>query len=168
MGTQHYQLIQWINGLLNHIIVALARMKPNILGKASNKMGNRLAKDFPQTLSRENCVEVINVALPQSSAQFWCRFIAVDEILSHRNIPENKQYSNKQISLGKSKTNKTAVYLSSDKVMAPALWNTRGIIHIDYIRKGETFIGKYWANLLGCFNDNLKEKGPHLAKNNYF
>lgn len=68
MGTQHYQLIQWINGLLNHIIDALARMKPNILGKDSNKMGNRLAKVFPQTLSRENCVEVINVALPQSGA----------------------------------------------------------------------------------------------------
>jgi len=40
-----------------------------------------------------------------------------------------------------------------------------GIIHIYYLQKGRTINGKYYANLLDQFNDNLKKRQPHLAKN---
>lgn len=48
--------------------------------------------------------------------------------------------------------------------MATVFWDTRGIILIDYLQKGQTINGEYYANLLQCLSDEVKRKRPHLAK----
>ena len=54
--------------------------------------------------------------------------------------------------------------LSASKVIASVFWNTRGIIWIDYLKKGKTINDEYYANLLHRSTGENKEKRPHLAK----
>jgi len=48
--------------------------------------------------------------------------------------------------------------------MATVFWDSRGIIFTDYLEKGKTMTGQYYANLLGRFDAELIRKWPHLAK----
>ncbi|XP_011251320.1 histone-lysine N-methyltransferase SETMAR-like [Camponotus floridanus] len=111
------------------------------------------------TISKE-CLALFN----RNSNEFLRRFITVDETWIHHNTPETKEQSKQWISRGESAPKKAKAVLSANKVMATVFWNARGIIHIDYLQKGKTINGEYYANLLDRFNDVLKEKRPHLAK----
>ena len=48
--------------------------------------------------------------------------------------------------------------------MATIFWDSRDIILIDYLQKGKTITGEYYASLSDRFDAKLKEKNPHLAK----
>ena len=53
---------------------------------------------------------------------------------------------------------------SVGKVMATVFWDARGIIYIDYMRKGQTITGAYYASLLHRLSQEIKKKLPHLKK----
>lgn len=53
--------------------------------------------------------------------------------------------------------------LSANKVMATVFWDARGIIHIDYLQKGKTINGVYYAELLGRFDCSFRKKRPRLS-----
>ena len=69
---------------------------------------------------------------------------------------------------GESAPKKAKTVPSAGKVMATMFWNSLGIILIDYIQKGKTVTGEYYASLLDRFDAILKEKRPHLAKKCFF
>ena len=48
--------------------------------------------------------------------------------------------------------------------MATAFWYSHGIILIDYLQKGKTITGAYYASLLDKLKAGLAEKRPHLQK----
>jgi len=48
--------------------------------------------------------------------------------------------------------------------MATVFWDSQGVIYIDYLQKGKTFTGLYYAELLGLFAAELQKRRPHLAK----
>jgi len=48
--------------------------------------------------------------------------------------------------------------------MATVFWDSQGIIFTDYLEKGRTITGQYYADLLGRFDGELKRKQPYLAK----
>ena len=48
--------------------------------------------------------------------------------------------------------------------MATVFWYSQGVIYIDYLEKGKTVTGLYYAELLGRFDVKLQKKLPHLAK----
>ena len=50
------------------------------------------------------------------------------------------------------------------KVMTTIFWDSNGIKLIDYLQKGKTITGEYYASLLDRFDAILKEKRPHVAK----
>ena len=56
------------------------------------------------------------------------------------------------------------VGFSVNKVMMTVFWDAHGIIHIDYLQKGRTINGEYYANLLDQFNSDLKKKKLFSAK----
>ena len=89
---------------------------------------------------------------------FLRRFVTVDETWIHHNTPETKQQSRQWVSKGESAPKKAKVGLSAIKVRTMVFWDARGIIHIDYLQKGRTINGEYYANLLDRFNDDLKKK----------
>src|SRR6476469_7374838 len=53
---------------------------------------------------------------------------------------------------------------SAGKVMATVFWDSRGIIFTDYLEKGRTITGQYYADLLDRFDAELMRKRPHLAQ----
>jgi len=48
--------------------------------------------------------------------------------------------------------------------MASVFWGARGIIFIDYLQKGKTINGEYYANLLQRLSDEIKKKRPHFGE----
>lgn len=47
--------------------------------------------------------------------------------------------------------------------MATVFWDSSGIIMIDYLEKGKTITGTYYADLLDHFKAQLLDKRPRLA-----
>ncbi|MBZ5797319.1 hypothetical protein K8353_45610, partial [Burkholderia contaminans] len=82
----------------------------------------------------------------------------------HHTTPETKQQSKQWASTGERAPKKTKMGLSANKVMATVFWDSRGVIHIDYLEKGKMMAGEYNSQLLGRFDTVLKQKRPHLGK----
>ncbi|GFW82721.1 histone-lysine N-methyltransferase SETMAR [Trichonephila clavipes] len=48
--------------------------------------------------------------------------------------------------------------------MATFFWDSYGVISIDYLRKGKTITGAYYASLFDKLKAELAGKQPHLQK----
>lgn len=92
--------------------------------------------------------------------EFLRRYITVDEIWIHYYTPETKQQSKQWIFHGE----RARTVKSAGKVMATVFWDARGIIFIDYLEKGKTITGEYYASLLDRLSEEIKEKRRHLAR----
>ena len=55
---------------------------------------------------------------------------------------------------------KAKTVLSVGKVVTTVFWNSQGAIYVDYLKKGKTVTGLYYAELLGRFNAELQKNGP--------
>lgn len=95
---------------------------------------------------------------------FFRRFITVDETWVHHYTPETKEQSKQWKHSDSPPPKKAKAIPSAGKVMATVFWDARGIIFVDYLEKGKTINGEYYANLLQRLSDEIKKKRPHLAK----
>lgn len=100
----------------------------------------------------------------RNSSEFLRRFVTVDESWIHHYTPEMKEQSKQWTSAGERAPKKAKTVPSAGKVMATVFWDSHGVIFIDYLEKGKTITGQYYANLLDKFNAELMEKRPHLKK----
>ena len=57
---------------------------------------------------------------------------------------------------------------SAGKVMASVFWNAHEVIFIDYLEKGSTITGEYYAALLDRLVDQIRKKRPQLKKKRIF
>jgi histone-lysine N-methyltransferase SETMAR len=96
--------------------------------------------------------------------EFLRRFITVDETWVHHYTPETKQQSKQWTVKGEPAPKKAKTVASASKFMSTVFWYARVIIFIDYLQKGKTITGVYYANLLEKLNEEIKRKRPHLAK----
>lgn len=97
-------------------------------------------------------------------AEFLRRFITMDETWVHYFTPETKEQSKQWTARGESAPKKAKTVPSAGKVMASVFWDARGIIFIDYLPRGKTINGEYYANLLQRLSEEIKIKRPHLSK----
>lgn len=117
-----------------------------------------------QKLIRKN-ISTDNLALYRRNPnEFLRRFITVDETWIHHYTPENKEQSKQWVGKGEPTPKKAKTILSANKVMATVFWDARGIIYIDYLEKGKTITGQYYAELLQRLKHEVQIKWPHLAK----
>lgn len=128
-----------------------ARWVPRLLTEEQKR--NRLT-------TSEQCLAVFK----RNPKEFLRRFVTVDETWVHHYTPEMKEQSKQWILPGEPAPKKAKTVPSAGKVMATVFWDSQGIIHIDYLEKGRTITGQYYANLLDEFEAVLKEKRPHLKK----
>lgn len=96
--------------------------------------------------------------------EFLRRFITMDETWIHFYTPESHEGSKRWVETGESAPKRPKTQESAGKVMASVFWDSHGIIFIDYLEKGKTITGAYYASLLDRLNDEIKKKRPHLAK----
>lgn len=100
----------------------------------------------------------------RNKKEFLRRYVTVDETWIHHYTPEMKIQSAQWVFPNERAPKKAKTTQSAGKVMATVFWDSKGIIHIDYLPKGQTITGEYYCNVLEQFDKNLKEKRPHLAR----
>ena len=92
--------------------------------------------------------------------EFLARFVTVDETWAHHYTPESKQQSMQWKHAGSPCPKKAKTVPSAGKVMVTVFWDVEGVLMLDYLKKGQTITGPYYANLLTCLRDVLKVKRP--------
>nr|XP_033783950.1 histone-lysine N-methyltransferase SETMAR-like [Geotrypetes seraphini] len=95
---------------------------------------------------------------------FLRRFVIVDETWVHHYTPETKQQSRQWTTRQEPTPKRKKMASSAGKMMATVFWDFLGIIFIDYLEKGKTINGEYYAGLLQRLRAEIKMKRPHLSK----
>jgi hypothetical protein len=86
------------------------------------------------------------------------RLVSGDETWVHHFDSESKQESMQWHIKGSSSPNKFKVAPSAEKIMATIFWDCQGILMIDYLNKGSTVTGEYYADLMHRLKDSIKMK----------
>ncbi len=89
---------------------------------------------------------------------FMSRFVTVDETWVHHFDPESKQQSKEWREKGSAPPLKFRVVPSAGKLMATIFWDADGILLIDYLDRGHTITGVYYAGLIKKLREVIKEK----------
>ena len=128
-----------------------ARWVPRLLSADQKLIRTRASKDG---------LELVH----QDPKDFWRRFVTVDETWVHHYTPETKQDSKQWMTKDESAPVKAKVTSSAGKVMATVFWDSKGVLFVDYLQKGKTITGQYYATLLNRLDDVIREKRPGLQK----
>ena len=104
---------------------------------------------------------------------FYERLITCDETWIFHYDPESKRESMEWRQRGSAPPQKFKVSRTTKKIMMSVFWDCKGVIHIDYLEKGTTITGAYYAKLLEKVRQSIKEKrrgllarGPLLQQDN--
>ncbi|CAG9782497.1 unnamed protein product [Diatraea saccharalis] len=84
----------------------------------------------------------------RNTTDFLRRFVTTDETWVHHYIPESKIQSKQLTEKGSPAPKKAKAVKSAGKVMASVSWDSKGILMIDYLPKGQNINGEYYADLL--------------------
>lgn len=128
-----------------------ARWVPRLLTLDQKRVRMNISKDLLAQFRR-------------NQSEFWRRLITVDETWVHHYTPETKMQSKQWTARGEPAPKKAKTVFSAGKVMATVFWDSHGVIFIDYLQKGKTITGAYYASLLDKLKAELVEKRPHLQK----
>ncbi|XP_054729335.1 histone-lysine N-methyltransferase SETMAR-like [Anastrepha obliqua] len=88
----------------------------------------------------------------------------MDETWIHHYTPQSNTQLAEWLEAGQSRPKRPKPQQSAGKVLASIAWDACGVIFIDYLEKGKTVTGEYYASLLDRLNDETKKQRPHLAK----
>ena len=89
--------------------------------------------------------------------EFLHLFLTMDEIWIHHYTPESCEVSKQWVKPGESAPKRWKTQRSAGKVKARVFRGTRGVIFIDYLEKGRTITGTYYAALLDRFVDEIRK-----------
>jgi histone-lysine N-methyltransferase SETMAR len=92
------------------------------------------------------------------------RLVTGDETWVHHLTPETKEQTRQWKHSGSPCPKKAKVVLLAGKFMPSFFWDSKGLLLIDYLPKGQTINGQYYVDLLEKLNIAIREKRPHLAK----
>ena len=92
--------------------------------------------------------------------RFVERFLTQDECWVHHFEPETKRQSMQWKHSTSPAPKKAKMVSFAGKVMASVFWDAKGIVFIDYLQKGKTINGEYYAKLLRELRQAIKSKRP--------
>lgn len=90
--------------------------------------------------------------------QFLGHIVTQDETWVHHFDPETKMQSMQWKHPGSPTPKKFKVSPSSGKVMASVFWDAEGVLMVDYLQKGSTINGEYYASELRQLREQIKKK----------
>ena len=90
--------------------------------------------------------------------EFKFRIVTGDETWVYYHDPETKMESMEWKHHGSPRTKVPKVTRATKKLMATVFWDGEGVIHIDYLPRGRTMNGDYYADLLGRLRESIKQK----------
>lgn len=129
---------------LREIVEETGVSKGTVISILHDKLGMKkmCARWVPHLLSADNKRNrvVSSMALLErmrrNPDEFLRRLVTVDETWIHHYTPETKEQSKQWIVKGERAPKKAKTVKSAGKVMATVFWDARGIIFIDYLKKG--------------------------------
>ncbi|CAK1591719.1 unnamed protein product [Parnassius mnemosyne] len=122
------------------------------------------ARWVPRMLTDEqkkNRVDISRVNLEKFQAdqeKFLFRFVTMDETWIHHFEPETKQQSMIWKRASSPTPKKFKVSSSAGKVIASVFWDAQGIIMVEYLEKGATITGSYYADQIRRLRKAIKKK----------
>ncbi|CAH1241963.1 SETMAR [Branchiostoma lanceolatum] len=111
-----------------------------------------------QQLNRLEVSRTLLARFQSNPANFLKRFVTQDETWVHHFDPESKEQSKEWAKKGSQPPKKFKRVASVGKVMASVFWHSEGVIMIDYLQKGQTINGEYYASELRQLKTAIKEK----------
>ena len=108
--------------------------------------------------TRVNTSSVLLSRYNVNPENFLSRVVTGDETWVYYYDPPSKLESMEWKHAGSPRTKKFKVSRTTKKVMATVFWDTDGVIHIDYLPRGTTMNGQYYADLLVRLRESIKEK----------
>ena len=100
--------------------------------------------------------------------EFLRRFVTMDETWIHHCTPDSREGSKQQVKPGESAPKRPKPQQSAGKVMVSVFWDAHGVIFINYLEKGRTITGAYYAALLDRLVYEIRKKRPHLKQKKIF
>lgn len=122
------------------------------------------ARWVPRMLTDENKRRRLEISkrnlemLQRDPDQFCRRVVTMDETWVHHFDPETKRQSMSWKRPSSPPMKKFRVAPTAGKVMASVFWDSEGILFIDYMPKGQTITGSYYAGLIPKVRDAVKNK----------
>ena len=116
------------------------------------------AFDTDQKLTRLVMSEANLARFESDPDRFVERFLTQDECWLHHFEPETKRQSMQWKHSTSPAPKKVKVVSPAGKVMASVFWDAKGIVCIDYLQKGKTINGEYYAKLLRELRQAIKSK----------
>lgn len=132
--------------------------------KQSLNMRKVSARWVPRMLTdsqKQNRLDISKTLLDkfqEDSENFLSRFVTMDETWVHHFDPETKQQSSQWKRPSSPTPKKFRAVASAGKVMASIFWDSEGILLIDYLERGTTITGQYYAALIPKLRNAIKEK----------
>lgn len=127
-------------------------------------MSKVCAKWVPRMLTKsdkEKRLELSDSLLSQydqDPEQFEARFLTNDETWLHHFDPETKQQSAQWKTPSEPTPIKFKKIPSAGKILASIFWDRQGVVLCDFLPRGRTITGTYYADLLHRVRDALKQK----------
>ena len=151
--------LSWLAETLGYSITTMWKILHDHLGyrKLSARWVPQMLTDA-QLARRVECSALLKERILLAPEDFVFRYVTVDETWIYHYDPESKQQSKQWKSRGSKPPIKFKTQHSADKVLATIFWDAEGIIFIDYLDKGKTVNGAYYANLVRRLRQELIKK----------
>ena len=140
--------------------------------KVSARWVPRLLTPF-QKQERVTCSQALLDMCQGNQEDFFNRLITQDETWVHHYDPETKAQSKQWKHFDSPPPKKARVQPSAGKVMLTVFWDQRGVVMMDFLAKGTTINGAYYASLLQKLRVAIKTerrgmltKGVRLLQDN--
>ncbi|XP_071088847.1 histone-lysine N-methyltransferase SETMAR-like [Haliotis cracherodii] len=119
--------------------------------QTSEAVRQLVVKDRRKKVSEMAKALVISALLTQCSwdaDNFMERIVTGDETWVHHYDPETKEQSKQWTGFASPRPKKFKTQPSAGEVMATIFWDTKGVLLIDYLPRGQTITGEYYYDLL--------------------
>lgn len=141
-------------GTVYNIIHCILKMR-----KLCARWVPRLLTEYDKVRRRDACRAIIKHF--QDVPNFADRIITGDETWVHHHDPETKAQSMQWCYKTESCPIKALRQKSAGKIMATIFWDSEGVVLVDFLCKGQTMNGDYYAVLMLKLDNALKEKRAH-------
>jgi len=125
--------------------------------KVSARWIPKLLTSF-QKRERVECSRMNLEMCQEHESKFFKRLITQDETWVYNYDPETKAQSMQWKHLDSPPPKKARVQPSAGKVMLTVFWNQDGVLMTDFVAKGTTITGAYYASLLRKLREGIKIK----------
>ena len=134
----------------------------------------KCAKWVPKILTKEQKAKRKNSAsenifLHNLDPEFFeTHIVTGDETWVHHYTPETKRQSKQWLPKWFPRPHKAIRKLSAKKVLATIFWDSKGVLLVDFVHKGTTITGEYYANLLRKLLQKIRYKRPGMEEEGIF